>query len=143
MESSEEIVFREIQKNDIAAVFELLKSISDFAPQKNEHDKIWDKFCNQKNVFSLVAVFGGKIIGYGSIIIEIKVRGGKMGHIEDIVTDPNLRKKGVGKLIIDNLFHIAKREGCYKLALQCSQDNESFYTKCGFERSGITMQRFI
>ena len=41
--------------------------------------------------------------------------------------------KGVGKTIIDSLVEIAKEEGCYKVILNCSNENVPFYIKCGFK----------
>ena len=36
------------------------------------------------------------VVGYGSIFIQINIRGGKIGHIEDITVHPDFRKKGIG-----------------------------------------------
>ena len=66
-----------------------------------------------------------------------------MGHIEDIVSHPNYRKKGLGKFIVDGLFDVAKANGCYKVALQCREHNVKFYEKCNYELSGVAMQRFV
>ena len=42
-------------------------------------------------------------MGYGSIVIETKIRGGKMGHVEDIVSHSLFRKKGIGKAVVDSI----------------------------------------
>ena len=104
---------------------------------------IWNSFCQQSNVQSLVAVIDSQIVGYGSIVIEAKIRGGKMGHIEDIVSHSLFRKKGIGKAIVNALFDVAKVNGCYKVALQCKEHHVKFYEKCGYELSGLAMQMFV
>ena len=92
---------------------------------------------------SLVAIIDEKIVGYGSLVIEAKIRGGKAGHIEDIVSLENYRKKGVGKAILNGLFDLAEKNGCYKVSLQCKEHNVQFYEKCNYELNGVAMQRFV
>ena len=137
------ISIRMVEQADMADVIELLQSISEFKPPKSDFPHIWDNLCQQNNVHSLIAIIDEKIVGYGSVLIEIKIRGGKMGHIEDIVTHPNYRKKGIGQSIVDALFEIVKANSCYKVALQCKEQNYEFYEKCNYKISGVAMQRFV
>ena len=137
------ILIRAVKKNDMDAVVELLQLISEFKPSKSDFLSIWNSFCDQSQVHSLVAVMDNQIVGYGSIVIETKIRGGKMGHIEDIVSHSLFRKKGIGKAVVDALFNIAKENGCYKVALQCKEHNIKFYENCNYEQSGVAMQVFV
>ena len=84
-----------------------------------------------------------KIVGYGLILIATNIRGGKIGHIEDIVSHSNYKNKSIGRIIVNSLFDIAKEEGCYKVVLQCKEHNVVFYEKCNYEQSGVAMQRFV
>ena len=143
MDDVKNILIRAVVQSDMDTVIELLQSISEFKPSKSDYLPIWNSFCEQNNVHSLVAVIDSQIVGYGSIVIETKIRGGKMGHIEDIVCHSLFRKKGIGKAIVDALFDVAKVNGCYKVALQCKEHNVKFYEKCGYEASGLTMQVFL
>ena len=143
MDDVKNISIREIVQSDMDAVIELLQSMSEFKPSKSEYLPIWNSFYQQSNVHSLVAVIDNQIVGYGSIVIETKIRGGKLGHIEDIVSHSLFRKKGIGKAIVDGLFDIAKINGCYKVALQCKEHNVKFHEKCGYELSGLAMQMFV
>lgn len=137
------ILIRMVEQTDMASVIELLQSMSEFKPPKSDYPPIWDSLCQQTNVHSLVAIIDKEIVGYGSIVIETKIRGGKMGHVEDIVSHPSYSKKGIGKAIVDALFDVAKANGCYKVALQCKEHNVEFYEKCNYEISGVAMQRFV
>jgi len=56
-----------------------------------------------------------------------------VGHLEDIVVDSESREKGTGKSIVDSLVEIAKKKGCYKVILNCNNNNVPFYIKCGFK----------
>lgn len=134
---------RKIKKTDMSFVIELLQTISTYEPSKNDYTKIWNKFKSQKNIFAIVATLNNKIVGYGSLVIETKIRGGCMGHIEDIVSHKDFRKSGIGKAIVNELFIIAKKKGCYKVALQTQKKNIPFYRKCNYKINAITMQRII
>jgi glucosamine-phosphate N-acetyltransferase len=140
---SKEIEIREITKSDMPQVISLLQLISPFKPSEIDYSNIWDKFNNQSNVLSVVVVDASGIIGYGSIMIEIKIRGGKIGHIEDIVSGEASQRKGVGKAIVEWLTNFALAEGCYKVTLSCKQKNVGFYQKCNYQKDGFTMQRFL
>eukprot|EP01098_Paradermamoeba_levis_P009516 TRINITY_DN3975_c0_g1_i2.p1 TRINITY_DN3975_c0_g1~~TRINITY_DN3975_c0_g1_i2.p1 ORF type:complete len:181 (-),score=62.08 TRINITY_DN3975_c0_g1_i2:360-902(-) len=82
-----------------------------------------------------------KLIGSGTVAIEKKfIRNcGQTGHIEDIVVDKTYRGKNLGKEIIDQLTHVGFLVGCYKIILDCSDDNVPFYTKCGYTKKEVQM----
>lgn len=141
--SNKKIFIDKLEKKHMREVILMLTSISDFKPNLKDYDSIWNKFKKQKNVHSIIAKYTNKLVGYGSIVIETKIRGGKVGHIEDIVSHVEYRKKGIGRLIIKELCFIAKKEKCYKVVLQCKEDKIPFYGKCNFEVNGNTMQKFL
>jgi glucosamine-phosphate N-acetyltransferase len=75
-----------------------------------------------------------KIIGCGSFFILNKVHTNPIGQIEDVVIDKNYRGLGYGKLLIDFLVKFGKEKTtCYKIVLNCTQENLEFYHKCGFK----------
>eukprot|EP01097_Dermamoeba_algensis_P010662 TRINITY_DN7954_c0_g1_i1.p1 TRINITY_DN7954_c0_g1~~TRINITY_DN7954_c0_g1_i1.p1 ORF type:complete len:182 (-),score=44.52 TRINITY_DN7954_c0_g1_i1:113-622(-) len=83
----------------------------------------------------------GKIIASGTVMVERKfIRNcGLCGHIEDIVVDKTYRGKNLGKEIIDQLKHVGFLQGCYKIILDCSEDNVPFYNKCQFYKKEVQM----
>ena len=122
----------------------LLQNMSVYLPPKDSFNDIWESFINQPNVHSVVAIENEEVVvGYGAVVIETKIRGGKMGHIEDIVSHPNKRNLGIGKMVVNALYEIAKTKQCYKVSLQCQQHNITFYEKCEYKVSGTAMTRFI
>jgi len=161
MESPFKIKIEPIQKKHMSKVIDMLQSISSYEPVKNQLDKIWESFITQNNVHPFVALLGNKqqhdpvfmrhngefvrtgdVVGYGSIVIEKKIRGSTMGHIEDVVSDENFRAIGAGRAIIDHLIGIAKQEKCYKINLNCTEGNIGFYEKCGFKLNSVAMTIF-
>eukprot|EP00053_Salpingoeca_punica_P011039 m.98933 g.98933 ORF g.98933 m.98933 type:complete len:415 (+) comp15568_c0_seq2:186-1430(+) len=77
-----------------------------------------------------------RLVASGSVLIEPKFSHGMgfAGHIEDVVVDKNIRGRGLGKLIVQELTQISFAAGCYKVILDCSEENMPFYEKCGFSK---------
>ena len=138
-----DIEIKTLERKDMNKVVDLVKRISPYSPSKEMYDDIWLKFKKQNNVYPIVATNKSLVLGYGTLSTEFKIRGGKVGHIEDIVVDQNYERIGLGKKILDALYEIAKRENCLKIMLQCTNYNTEFYKKCGFIINGMAMQKFI
>jgi len=85
---------------------------------------------------------GGKIIGSITLLLEQKFihDGGKVGHIEDVVTRKGYAGKGIGSALLNNCINLAKEEKCYKIVLDCSPANIQFYKKAGFREHEISMR---
>jgi glucosamine-phosphate N-acetyltransferase len=82
-----------------------------------------------------------KIIGAGTIFKIIKLHNNPIGQIEDVIISQKYRGFGYGKLLIDELVKIGLSEfKCYKIILNCINENTGFYEKCGFKSVGIEMK---
>ena len=64
---------------------------------------------------------------------------GLVGHIEEIAISKEHQKKQLGLKMIQALDSIATKRGCYKCILSCSEKNEGFYERCGYDKSGREM----
>lgn len=137
------IGFSSTEFSDMEDIILLLQQLSSYFPNKKEYKQIWESFINQENVIALTMRENNKICGYGVLMIENKIRGSKMAHIEDIVIDFNKRGYGYGKLLINELCKIAKEQKCYKVSLACSENNLQFYKKCGFKVDGLSMVNYL
>ena len=86
-----------------------------------------------------------QIIGSSTIFIETKIihNFGKVAHIEDVIVHNEHRGHGLGKLLLDKCIEIAKQEGCYKIILDCSDNNCKFYERCGFMKKGNQMALYF
>ena len=135
---------RSIRFEDMKVVIGLLKLISDFVPGESEYEKIWKEYSEQNNVFGVVAELDGEVVGYGSIFIETKIRGGRVGHVEDIVCSSDKQRLGIGSEILDKLFEISKKENCYRCSLVRKSQNKIFYNRNHYEDDGLSsMRRFV
>ena len=86
-----------------------------------------------------------EIIGCGTLIIEQKLihNFGKVGHIEDVFIRKEHRGNNYSEIIMNYLKHIAKKRGCYKVILDCSDNLKPIYEKCGFTSKNIQMSVYF
>jgi glucosamine-phosphate N-acetyltransferase len=85
------------------------------------------------------------IVATATLFVELKfIRGcAACGHIEDVVVDGGYRGKQLGRRVIERCMDDAKSYGCYKVILDCSEENKPFYEKCGLEKKEIQMVRYL
>lgn len=62
-----------------------------------------------------------------------------VAHIEDVCVKECMRGKGIGKTLIQHVCAVAKNKGCYKVILDCADENITFYRKCGLNNVGNQM----
>lgn len=108
----------------------------------NDFCKRFDEMNSQ--VFVIRNLSQNKIIATSSVLIEKKFihKLSSVGHIEDVVVDKEYRNNGLGKLLIDYCIKYAIDIGCYKVILNCSEDNLKFYKKCGFKQKNVEMSYY-
>ena len=142
------VKFRAVQKDDLLELYYLLNQLSVIDIDSIDKVKSWNDFKSNNSSNSIVGVCKdkhgkSKIIAYGSIVIENKIRGEKAGHIEDIVIHTDARHKDVGTQLVKNLIKIAKLNECYRISLFCKENLKGFYEKNGFEVNNIIMKKWI
>lgn len=94
-----------------------------------------------KNFSVLVYELENKVVGCVTYLIEQKIQRSfsSVMHIEDVVTDSQYRGKGISKLLLNWAISIAESSNCYKVILDCSEENTSFYQKIGFQKKEYQM----
>ena len=137
------VSFRKIKKSDLNDVFVLLNQLKKIDISDLNLDHSWDKFIQNNSSNSIVGIIDNKIIAYGSIIIENKIRGEVAGHIEDIVVDAEVRGKMIGVKLINELIEIGKKNNCYRITLFCKENLINFYSRSGFNVNSISMKRYL
>lgn len=137
------VSFRKIKKSDLNDVFVLLNQLKKIDISHLNLDHSWDKFIQNNSSNSIVGIIDNKIIAYGSIIIENKIRGEVAGHIEDIVVDTDVRGKMIGVKLINELIEIGKKNNCYRITLFCKENLINFYSRSGFKVNSVSMKRYL
>jgi len=135
------VQFRRIQQCDLESVFLLLQQLTEIDYSTRNIQNCWDNFIQNNSSNSIVGLLDNKIVAYGSIVIENKIRGELAGHIEDIVVCKSMRNKGIGVKLINELVKIGRDKGCYRVTLLCDDNLSGFYEKNDFIKNGIAMKK--
>lgn len=147
--SLNDIKFKLLSDENISEYLELIKNLSDTIERDNmtnlmTYYKIMESY-PYLQIWTAQDPQSNKMIGCGSIIIEPKFihKCGSVAHIEDVCINPEYRGKGYGKKIIQLLVDISKVNNCYKVILDCNDENKSFYEKCGFNKTNNQMSIYF
>ena len=137
------VIFRNIERKDLDQVFLLLNQLKNMDTSIVDKDKAWSDFVNNTSSNSVIGIYNDKIVAYGSVVVENKVRGEVAGHIEDIVVDSEVRGKMIGVYLIKELIKVAKNKGCYRITLFCKETLVNFYARNGFEINNVVMKKYL
>ena len=139
-QSQSNLIIRSFCVSDFGAVVDLLQDVSAFRPDGSLSEALADRFAGQPLTYGVVAEQKGEIIGFASIFILERLRGGRSAVIEDVVVDRRRRGAGIGRALIDKLLDHARKEKCFKVTLEASADAEAFYCALGFVPGGTSMK---
>ena len=138
-----DIKFRKIIKEDLEDVFLLLNQLKEKDVNTIDLETAWKNFKSNSSSNSIVGIYNDRVVAYGSIVIENKIRGDIAGHIEDIVVDDSMRGKMIGVKLINKLVNIGSEKGCYRITLFCEEKLIKFYERTGFKVNNVMMKKFL
>lgn len=139
-----DLEIRKIQYEDMTPVISILKNaLSNFEPGVSAHKQIWSEFSSQPNVLGYVGIFNLQVIMYCSVFVETKIRGGKVGYIQDFAVLASHQKQGLGSEMLNFLTAELSEMGCYKISLSTLVENVEFYKKNGFTQLEFSMQKIL
>ncbi len=100
---------------------------------------LWETLRQDPNQHHLGAYWNGSLVATCTlVVVQNLTRGGRpYGLIENVVTHPDYRRRGLGTAVLKHALQTAWERGCYKVMLMTGSRNEStlqFYEKAGFER---------
>lgn len=116
-------------------VRELLKQLSRSGRDKGEIPKSWfEQIIASPWHDLLLAEDDGEIIGMASVSVIMGAGIMKNAYLEDFVVNTNIRAKGVGTALWNEVVKWAKEKNCKKLEFTCGEGREvaqEFYKKRG------------
>jgi len=133
-------LIRTASENDVPAIFALIKELAEFeklADQINTTENELRKtlFGEDRFVEILLAEFNGEIVGQALFFKNFSTFLGKPGiYLEDLYVKPEMRGKGIGKMLLDKIISIAKERNYGRVEWSVLDWNESaidFYKKIG------------
>ena len=100
---------------------------------------IWKNEIDENpNIKYFGAIENGKVVStcFCAVIPNLTRLGGSIGFIENVVTDKDFRKQGLGKKVMDKAIEFAREKNCYKVILESSAwrtEAHQFYRNLGFD----------
>ncbi len=92
-----------------------------------------------------VARLGGRVVAMANIQIGISTaEGGEVMMIEDVIVDPALRGRGLGRALLRHVFDWGTSQGMTRATLLTDHDNlaaQTFYARMGFTPSAMRVLR--
>ena len=133
-------------KEQLPGILALYRQLvpDDDALNADEAEKIWAK-SQEHDITYFVASDGNKVVSslYLAVIPNLTRNGRSNGFIENVVTDGDYRRKGIGKKLMQMALDYAKEKNCYKAVLLSGierKEAHQFYVSCGF--NGNSKQGF-
>ncbi len=96
----------------------------------------------------LVAEVDGKVVGTVDLLIvpNLTHHGAPWSIVENVVVDETVRRRGVGRALIEEVVRRCSDAGCYKIQLLSNKQRteaHGFYRSVGFEAVAEGFRRFL
>jgi GNAT superfamily N-acetyltransferase len=131
------IKIRRAEKQDCKRLLELIQELAEYERAPNEVTVTLNHFeesgFGEKPVWwAFVAEVEGRIVGFALYYIRYSTWKGQRMYLEDIIVTNEMRGKGIGKLLMDQLIEEAKEKKFNAIVWQVLEWNEpaiNFYKK--------------
>ncbi len=126
--------------NDFKGIMDLYDFLNpgDTLASLDQLKNIWDEIMNDPRKYRYaVAEEQNRLLATSCITIvpNITRKGRSYAVIENVITHPDVRRKGIGRAMIQLLLDFAKENDCYKVMLLSSNERKiahDFYKNIGF-----------
>jgi len=136
-----EITVREANAEDFPAILSLIKELAEYERASGKVTNSVDRMREEQDLFRcFVAEAGhGEIVGMALFFMAYFTWVGKSLYLEDIYIREPYRQHGIGSMLLNRVFEVARAERCRRVRWQVLEWNEpaiAFYRKCGAELDG-------
>jgi len=87
-----------------------------------------------------------EIVALAGVAVHVNLYYGRHLYIYDLVVKEDARSKGYGRLLMDHVEDIARREGCETAALACDLEREGalrLYERRGYQKPSYAMRKAL
>ncbi|TVR52506.1 MAG: GNAT family N-acetyltransferase [Puniceicoccaceae bacterium] len=134
---------REILSDELEGLLALYKHLhtsDDPLPADDEVQGIWQEICASSRYRYFGAFAGGRLVSTCTLSVTPNLTRGcrPYGLIENVVTHPGYRRRGLGRMVLEFALAEAWNAGCYKVMLLTGRMDEGcfrFYESAGFRRN--------
>lgn len=120
-------------------VYDLMCELEEDELDKNAFRDIYYANLEKENIYYLIAVENGKVIGFISVHIQgLLHHASNIAEIQELIVTARSQKSGIGRMLFEKAKELAKSNNCYQLEVCCNQkrkDSHAFYQKQGMDKS--------
>jgi GNAT superfamily N-acetyltransferase len=131
---------RAARREDLPGILDLYAHLNpEDAPLAPERAQaLWAEIEAMPGIRYLVAVSEGRVVSTCNVtVLPNLTRGGRsLAIVENMVTAPDFRRRGIGKRLLELAVAFAREKGCYKISLLSSakrQEAHVLYEAAGFD----------
>ena len=124
-----DVTLRELEWTDLTTLAALEQEL--FADDAWSEQTWWAELAGRPRRDYVVAIADGAVAGYAGLDVS-----GDVADVMTVATVPTQQRKGIGRLLLDDLVRRAMGHGCEALLLEVRADNEAarnLYERNGFE----------
>ena len=137
-------LIREVRIDEYRQLMELYLHLheTEIPPAELTKD-LWERLVNDPNYHLIAAEEDGRLVATCTCVIIPNLTHGPRPYawVENVVTHPDYRGRGLATACLDYAKDIAVRENCYRLVLMTGSKLEStlrFYERAGYNRTDKT-----
>lgn len=138
--STTEPIIRKIRADELPALMALypyLHASEPLEPVTEELERHWQSICENPALHYVVAEVDGQLVATCtiSIIPNLTRQMRPYGVIENVVTHPDFRRRGIATQVLHFALELAWERACYKVMLLTGRSDEAtleFYRQAGF-----------
>ena len=123
------VTLRELEWTDLTTLAALERDL--FADDAWSEETWWAELAGRPRRDYVVAIADGSVVGYAGLDVT-----GDVADVMTVATAPTQQRKGIGRLLLDDLVRRAAGHGCEALLLEVRADNDAarnLYERNGFE----------
>lgn len=131
---------RRIRQDELNKLLDLYQHLHPEDPDVSKNpslSQVWDEITSDPNMHYLAIEEDGMLVSSCVLVIVKNLTRNlrPYGLIENVITHPDFRKRGLGTRVLSRAVEIARENGCYKVMLLTGSKKEEtlrFYEKAGF-----------
>ena len=132
---------RSVRENELDSILELYKHLNpeDLPIDQQTLSTVWSQFIHDPKINCLVVQENDQLVASCTLVMvpNLTRSARPFGLIENVVTHPDYRNRGIGKEMLQYALHLAWDQNAYKVMLLTGRNDEKvfrFYESAGFKR---------